>query len=98
MSDIVERLALINLYTSDQKPSHLASEAAAEITRLRAALAAQQPPPGWRMVPEEPTQEMLRAAWFADDQAFTHGAAHGATDEAIWYAMLAAAPQPGETQ
>lgn len=46
------------------------------------------PPAGWRMVPVEPTEEM-ESAW--DD---AHG--DGAPFHAMYAAMLAAAPQPGD--
>jgi len=60
------------------------------------ALAARQQaqaPEGWKLVPVEPTLEMLTAAGLADDKAFVDGSAHGATAEDIWAAMLSAAPQ-----
>jgi hypothetical protein len=46
---------------------------------------------GLVIVPEEPTQAMLVAAGKVDDRAFATGSAHGASDEAIWHAMVEAA-------
>ena len=43
------------------------------------------PPPGWRLVKEEPTKEMLEAG----DIAFENGYIYE-----MWEAMLAASPQP----
>ena len=55
---------------------------------IEAALRAQVVPQGWKLVPVDPTSEMLKAAW-----------KHGIDDEApdpyyAYKAMLAAAPQP----
>lgn len=49
-------------------------------------------PKGWKLVPEEPTREMFVAANKADDKAYADGRHHGADNEDIWHAMLAAAP------
>lgn len=50
--------------------------------------------PGWRLVPEEPTREMLDAATVVDNEAFCGGSTHGATVDDIWAAMLRTAPKP----
>lgn len=44
-----------------------------------------QVPEGWQLVPKEPTQEMMAAAW---EQAAVYS-------KSGWAAMLAAAPQSG---
>lgn len=49
-------------------------------------------PEGWTLVPVEPTREMFVAANKADDKAYADGRHHGADNEDIWHAMLAAAP------
>lgn len=49
-------------------------------------------PNGWKLAPEEPTREMFVAANKADDKAYAGGCHHGADNEDIWHAMLAAAP------
>lgn len=54
------------------------------IDALRAALSA---PPGWQLVPVEPTQEMVRAGWIDKEDT---------NPDDIWAAMLAAAPSPQE--
>lgn len=43
-------------------------------------------------VPKEPTMEMLYAAAEKDNQAYCGGSQHGADDETIYAAMLAASP------
>ena len=43
-------------------------------------------------VPREATKEMLIAAAVVDNNAYAGGAQHGADDESIYYAMLAASP------
>jgi hypothetical protein len=48
---------------------------------------------GWRIVPEEPTQDMLRAAGKADD-ASAVGNGRDAGCEEHWDAMLSASPSP----
>lgn len=60
----------------------------AEIARLEAA----EPVAGWKMVPLEPTLEMLTAAGREDDAAFAGGSTHGARIDDVWAAMLDAAP------
>ena len=47
-----------------------------------------------RVVPVEPTSEMFAAANKIDNEMYCGGSQHGADDEQIWNAMLAAAPQP----
>lgn len=47
-----------------------------------------------RVVPVEPTTEMFAAANKVDDEMYCGGSQHGADNEQIWYAMIAAAPQP----
>lgn len=71
------------------------------IAELRAALAAHDAeqaakavPAGFKLVPVEPTLEMLTAAGREDDKAFIDGMPHGATAADTWAAMLAAAPTP----
>lgn len=44
---------------------------------------------GWKLVPVEPTQDMLESGWSVDDAGFDWSV----TPE-IWKAMLNAAPQP----
>ncbi len=58
------------------------------IWKARAGAAAS--PPGWRLVPIEPTPEMLRAV---DDEASDKYLARGRAYSA-WNSMLAAAPTP----
>ena len=62
--------------------------------RLVTLYAAPQPaiPPGFVLVPEEPTPEMRAAAFMADKGSSIH---HACAD--IYRAMLAARPQPKET-
>ena len=85
MSDIVERLrwrAHDGIRPMGETDRLTMLEAAAEITHLRAALSAPPPvvPAGWRLVPVEPTPEMLVAINWPNDPAG-------------YRAMLAAAPQ-----
>ena len=50
------------------------------------------PPPGWRLVPEEPTEDMLSAAKDCQDADYRDG-----YESELFYAykaMLSAAPQP----
>ena len=67
------------------------------IDTLRTALAEQPAiPPGYKLVPVEPTPEMLNASLHAHDgklypQDFTHGPK--AMNADVWAAMLAAAPE-----
>ena len=109
MSDIVERLqsgdetcGVNKCRVMEAKSGCLCAEAAAEITRLRAALATQQPPPGWKLAPtEQITRRMLNAG--AEQYINWKEACEGEclSDKElqdIFHAMLAAAPQPGETQ
>ena len=56
--------------------------------------AAEAVPAGFKLVPVEPTLEMLTAAGKEDDKAFIDGMPHGATAADTWAAMLAAAPTP----
>lgn len=66
MSDLVERLNYLAIggHPDEHRPrvgGKILQEAAAEITRLRAALAAAEAravPEGWKLVPVEPTEEM----------------------------------------
>ena len=50
-------------------------------------------PEGFVLVPAVPTVFMLWAADEADDEAFSHGAMHGADNGSIYRTMLAARPQ-----
>lgn len=52
----------------------------------------EQVPPGWKLVPEEPTAEMYRAAAKIDNEMFAGGSSHGAEDGQVWAAMYDAAP------
>lgn len=54
-------------------------------------------PEGWKLVPENPTGDMFRAAAKVDNDAFAGGSSHGADDEQIWHAMYFAAPTPPTT-
>ena len=56
--------------------------------------AAKAVPAGFKLVPVEPTLEMLTAAGREDNKAFIDGMPHGATAADTWAAMLAAAPTP----
>jgi hypothetical protein len=47
---------------------------------------------GWKPVPEDPTEAMVRAV---DRVDFTSADTDGTTIN-VWHAMLAAAPKPGE--
>ena len=68
------------LYVAEQRDQHhtvpLYREAAPRV------------PEGWKMVPEEPRWEMLKAAWHIDGNDDKH--------REIYIAMLAAAPEPKE--
>jgi len=55
-------------------------------------------PEGWALVPVEPTEEMLFAAFLRDENAYAGGAQNGASASAIWDAMLAAAPSPDQQE
>lgn len=70
----------------------------AEIADLRAALAAKAVPDGWKLVPVEPTEEMLYEALKVDDKAYADGSQHGASIGECWDAMRAAAPTPAEQE
>ena len=73
-------------------PSEIRS---AMVAYARAALAACSVVlAGFKLVPVEPTLEMLTAAGREDDKAFIDGMPHGATAADTWAAMLAAAPTP----
>lgn len=56
--------------------------------------AAPQPRPGWVLVPEEPTPEMVAAALTSDRVDWI---GHYEMPQSIYRAMLAARPQPKET-
>ena len=80
-------------------PADYAREALAAYEALAAhdaeqAQAAKAVPAGFKLVPVEPTLEMLTAAGREDDKAFIDGMPHGATAADTWAAMLAAAPTP----
>ena len=64
------------------------------IAAYEAEQAAKAVPAGFKLVPVEPTLEMLTAAGREDDKAFIDGMPHGATAADTWAAMLAAAPTP----
>ena len=49
---------------------------------------------GWKMVPEEPTDDMYRAAYTAIDNTSLHNFRACASPKDIYCAMLAAAPSP----
>jgi hypothetical protein len=69
------------------KAADLFEQAAAEIQQLKAQLSARQAAPdGWRLVPVEPTEEMVTAG----QESF------GVHD--CYYAMLSAAPPPPERE
>lgn len=70
----------------------------AEIADLRAALAAKAVPDGWKLVPIEPTCEMIDAFHEADDAAFAGGSQHGVGICMAWNAMLDSAPSPAEQE
>ena len=53
----------------------------------------QKAPAGWKLVPEEPTSNMFRAANKIDNEMFAGGSSHGAEDEQVWTAMYHAAPE-----
>lgn len=62
--------------------------AVAAIAALRAAV-----PGGWKLVPVEPTDEMLIVALRTTrDDGYGH--CHDAVGSAVWRAMLSAAPKP----
>ena len=46
------------------------------------------------LVPREPTEEMFAAANKIDDEMYCGGSQHGADIDQVYYAMIAAAPQP----
>ena len=46
------------------------------------------------LVPIEPTEEMFAAANKIDDEMYCGGSQHGADIDQVYYAMIAAAPQP----
>lgn len=48
----------------------------------------------WVMVPRQATREMFEAAAKVDNAAYASGSQHGADDESIYDAMVAAAPAP----
>lgn len=58
-----------------------------ELERFAAAVEANCVPPGWKVVPIEPTDEMVRAGWDVEELVIP---------ERMYYAMLAAAPAPKE--
>ena len=53
----------------------------------------QEAPAGWKLVPEDPTGDMFRAAAKIDNEMFAGGSSHGAEDGQIWAAMYDAAPE-----
>ena len=108
MTDIVDRLlgeaSLLNAHTASwvvHLPPML-HDAAAEITRLRAALAkAQRVPPGWKLVPVGADDAMIHQGAMSHDHpnVFMGGPSMAGKRRAerMWSAMLAAAPQPPAT-
>ena len=71
-----------NGYTADQMRAYAADA-------VRAALANRpEIPDGWKLVPIEPTKDMMAAARV--NRAYPLS-----TDHQLWHAMLAAAPSPG---
>lgn len=46
------------------------------------------------LVPRDPTEEMFAAANKIDDEMYCGGSQHGADIDQVYYAMIAAAPQP----
>lgn len=83
--------------TGTEHPALVAERGRDTITALRAEierLEAAEPVSGWKLVPVEPTLEMLVAAGREDDAAFAGGSTHGARPEDLWAAMLDAAPSP----
>jgi len=107
MTDIVDRLRSPEVFLSNvMMVSPVAQEAAAEITRLRAALAeaqraAYRVPPGWKLMPVEVDDGMIHQGAVSHDHpnVFMGGPSMAGKRRAkrMWSAMLAAAPQPPAT-
>lgn len=61
--------------------------------RALAMVPKQEAPAGWKLVPEDPTGDMFRAAAKIDNEMFAGGSSHGAEDGQVWAAMYDAAPE-----
>jgi hypothetical protein len=88
LADYFEQFRTSSHRTADKEPLHLAAAAElrrqhAEIESLRAQLAARVPD-GWKLVPVEPTKEML--------DAYVNNAGCFQSARSDWAAMLSAAP------
>lgn len=76
----------------EQRPSASIDAAVARWNR-RAALSHPSTPQGWKLVPVEPTKEMLKAGTTARTE---HRRMHHMQSEAVYKAMLNAGPPPPE--
>ena len=83
----------LNDFVKSLGPTHPEDVALAIHQRALAMAPKQEAPAGWKLVPEDPTGEMFRAAAKIDNEMFAGGSSHGAEDGQIWAAMYDAAPE-----
>lgn len=83
----------LNDFVKSLGPTHPEDVALAIHQRALAMAPKQEAPAGWKLVPEEPTGNMFRAAAKIDNEMFAGGSSHGAEDGQVWAAMYDAAPE-----
>jgi hypothetical protein len=92
------RAALVDADRKNLELTRVNHEQRLQEKRLEQALAAKAVPDGWKLVPVEPTEEMLYEALKVDDKAYADGSQHGASIGECWDSMLAAAPSPAQQE
>lgn len=83
----------LNDFVKSLGPTHPEDVALAIHQRALAMAPKQEAPAGWKLVPEDPTGNMFRAAAKIDNEMFAGGSSHGAEDGQVWTAMYDAAPE-----
>lgn len=83
----------LNDFVKSLGPTHPEDVALAIHQRALAMAPKQEVPAGWKLVPEDPTGDMFRAAAKIDNEMFAGGSSHGAEDGQVWAAMYDAAPE-----
>ena len=87
--DLLQRL--IDAWDSSPLPKASDGMMQERMEEVRAALGAPDVPPGFVLVPVDPTRAMWQAINKVDDAAFCDGQPHGADFESLWVAAIEAA-------
>lgn len=83
----------LNDFVKSLGPTHPEDVALAIHQRALAMAPKQEAPAGWKLVPEDPTGDMFRAAAKIDNEMFAGGSSHGAEGGQVLAAMYDAAPE-----